>query len=129
MTDNDEPFEASEVKKRVNENWPQTNWASPLLKGAWVRIRNEHEVREGRVLGSRKLVGENAMVPVAFITGLGLHALRAAEGIRRLEDPDDSRKMYVPMILWAVEGSAEIPPPGPDTVEWWVRAAWKQGHL
>lgn len=129
MTDNEEPFVASEVKKQVNADWPQTNWASPLLKRAWVRIRNGHDVRDGRVLGSRKLVGENAMIPVAFIAGIGLHALRAAEGIRRFEDPDDSRKEYVPMILWPVEDSAEIPEPGPDAAEWWVRAAWKQEHL
>lgn len=129
MTDNDEPFEASEVKKRVNATWPQTNWASPLLRGAWVRIRNEREVLDGRVLGSRKLAGADAMIPVALIAGVGLHALRAAEGIRRLDDPDDSTKEYVPMILWPVEDAEEIPPPGRGASEWWVRAAWKREHL
>ncbi|TQL70191.1 hypothetical protein FB381_4120 [Nocardioides albertanoniae] len=129
MTDNEEPFVASEAKRRANANWPQTNWASPLLKGAWVRIRNEGSVRDGRVLGSRKLEGEDAMIPVAIISGAGLHALRAAEGIRRLSDPDDSTKEYVPMILWPIDDNEEIPPPGRGAAEWWVRAAWKREHL
>ena len=129
MIDTEEPFKASEAKMRANAYWPQTNWASPLLRGAWVRIRNEHGVHDGRVLGSRKLKDEDATFPVAVISGAGLHAMRAAEGIRRLDDPDDSTKEYVPMILWPVDDDDEIPPPGRGASEWWVRAAWKREHL
>ncbi|WP_328527293.1 hypothetical protein OG984_16055 [Nocardioides sp. NBC_00368] len=135
MTDNerDQPrrrFEASEVKKQVNADWPQTNWASPLLKGAWVRVRRNGEVYDGRVLGKRSVRGGGPMAAVLDLAGLGLHAARAADGPPRTStDPGDRTKLYVPMVLWPVHDSTEITAPGDDTSEWWVRASWKQEQL
>lgn len=135
MTDDDrnQPrrrFEASEVKKQVNADWPQTNWASPLLKGAWVRIRRDRDAYDGQVLGKRAVDDGGSMAAILDLAGLGLHAARAADGPPRTStDPDDHTKLYVPMILWPVRDTTEIAAPGDDSSEWWVRASWKQERL